>query len=83
MESLGVGVLTLLNFIQSVHYYDQPLFYLVSLTWPPRFVLLWAFSAAFLTIVAGLFTDQLLPIQSVKVWALGGFYSLSRCQFYI
>lgn len=68
----GVGVLTLtvLNFVQSVHYYGQPLFYLVSLTWPPRFVLLWAFSAAFLTLLAGQFADEFRPVQPVRVWLI-------------
>ncbi|QDK80779.1 hypothetical protein EXU85_20075 [Spirosoma sp. KCTC 42546] len=68
---IGVLVLTMLNFVQSVHYYDQPLFYLVSLTWPPRFVLLWAFSVAFLTILTSLFADQILPIQPATSWLIG------------
>ncbi|MBD2752902.1 hypothetical protein [Spirosoma validum] len=68
---IGVVVLTALNFVQSVHYYNQPLFYLVSLTWPPRFVLLWAFSAAFLTLVISLFSDRLQPVSSVKIWFVG------------
>ncbi|MFD2569555.1 hypothetical protein ACFSUS_02865 [Spirosoma soli] len=56
---VGVGLLTGLNFVQSSHYYGQPLFHLVSLTWPPRFILLWAFSAAFFTLLLGQFADQL------------------------
>ena len=67
----GVIVLTALNFVQSVHYYKQPLFYLVSLTWPPRFILLWAFSAAFLTLFISLFADQFRPMPSAKIWLLG------------
>lgn len=47
----GVLALTVLNIVQSAHYIDQHLFYLVSLTWPPRFVLLWGFSAAFLVLL--------------------------------
>ncbi|WP_245859430.1 DUF2079 domain-containing protein [Spirosoma aerolatum] len=48
IAGVGLTALVALNFVQSVLYYGQPLFYLVSLTWPPRFVLLWAFVAAFL-----------------------------------
>ncbi|MBC3786355.1 hypothetical protein [Spirosoma utsteinense] len=61
--SIGIVTLTLLNFVQSVHYYEQPLFYLVALTWPPRFVLVWAFSAAFLTLVAGIYARQFRPLS--------------------
>ena len=68
---VGVLILTLLNFIQSVHYYKQPLFYLVSLTWPPRFVLVWGFSAAFLTLLVSLFADQFMSVQFVKAWFIG------------
>ncbi|GAB3560924.1 hypothetical protein GCM10027578_00480 [Spirosoma luteolum] len=61
---VGVAVLTALNFVQSVLYFGQPLFYLVSLTWPPRFVLVWGFSAAYLLLLAGLFTDQWQPLSA-------------------
>lgn len=66
----GAITLTLLNVVQSVHYYGQPLFHLVSLTWPPRFVLLWAFSAAFLTLLAGRFATGFQPIQLARGWLM-------------
>ena len=66
----GVITLTLLNVVQSVHYYEQPLFRLVSLTWPPRFVLLWAFSAAFLTLLAGMFATGFRPVPVVRGWLI-------------
>ncbi len=44
---VGVGVITVLNVVQSSFYYGQPAFALVALTWPPRFVLVWAFALAF------------------------------------
>ena len=65
---VGVFTLTVLNVVQSVHYYGQPLFQLVSLTWPPRFVLQWAFSAAFLTLLAGQFANEFRPVQPAGVW---------------
>lgn len=64
---LGVLILTALNFVQSVHYYGQPLFYLVSLTWPPRFVLVWAFSAAFLVLLTGAFARQVQPDRPMGI----------------
>ncbi|RIV26747.1 hypothetical protein DYU11_00015 [Fibrisoma montanum] len=64
----GVAVLTGLNFVQSSLYYGQPLFSMVSLTWPPRFVLLWAFSAAFLTT---LLYELGGGFQSVVKWPVG------------
>ncbi len=64
---LGVLILTALNFVQSVHYYGQPLFYLVSLTWPPRFVLVWAFSAAFLVLLTGVFARQVQPRRPMGI----------------
>ena len=67
----GVLTLTLLNVVQSVHYYGQKLFYLVALTWPPRFILPWAFSAALLTLLAGLSTDKFRPLPSARVWLIG------------
>ena len=67
---LGVMILTILNFVQSAHYYGQPLFYLVSLTWPPRFILVWAFATA-LVVVAVLFFSDNLPAQIPPVsWAI-------------
>lgn len=57
--SLGIAVLLGLNFVQSVLYYGEPLFYLVSLTWPPRFVLVWAFVAAFLFLCLVLYAEAL------------------------
>jgi hypothetical protein len=62
--TVGIVTLTLLNFVQSVHYYEQPLFYLVALTWPPRFVLLWAFSASFLVGIASLFDSRLRSVSA-------------------
>ncbi|QMW02324.1 hypothetical protein [Spirosoma foliorum] len=59
---LGLGILIALNFVQSALYYGQTLFYLVSLTWPPRFVLLWAFVSAFLTLCI-VFSANRLPDQ--------------------
>lgn len=72
---LGIGVLTALNFVQSVLYYGEPLFYLVSLTWPPRFVLMWAFAAAFLLLGAVLYA-QSLPNQAAPAakFALAGLW---------
>lgn len=45
--ALGVGVLTALNVVQSALYFGQSAFMQVALTWPPRFVLVWSFAAAF------------------------------------
>lgn len=71
----GILILTALNFVQSAHYYGQPLFYLVALTWPPRFVLLWAFSAAFLTFVLAAFAPDVRPLPTVTAWVvLGALY---------
>ncbi|GAA4459656.1 hypothetical protein GCM10023189_33650 [Nibrella saemangeumensis] len=64
----GIAVLTALNFVQSAHYYGQPLFHLVALTWPPRFVLLWAFSVAFLILFATGFAPLLKPDQGKSPW---------------
>ncbi len=64
----GVLVLTVLNVVQSAHYIDQPLFYLVSLTWPPRFVLLWGFSAAFMVLVISTFGHNLGPVTARMAW---------------
>ncbi|GAB3542944.1 hypothetical protein [Spirosoma fluminis] len=72
MWGIGIGVLTILNFVQSSHYYDQPLFYLVSLTWPPRFVLVWAFSGAFLVLLLDEFADRFRPMPLARAWVLGG-----------
>ena len=62
LYSVGILILTILNFVQSSHYYGQPLFFLVSLTWPPRFVLVWGFSCAFLLLVLICFRDQFKPL---------------------
>ena len=74
---LGIAVLTTLNFVQSVLYYGEPLFYLVSLTWPPRFVLLWAFVAAFFFLCLVLYRDTLpswpasvVPLVLAGLWLL-------------
>lgn len=64
----GILVLTVLNVVQSAHYIDQPLFYLVSLTWPPRFVLLWGFSAAFLVLVITTFSHRSGPVNARIAW---------------
>lgn len=61
--SIGILTLTLLNVVQSVLYYEEPLFYLVALTWPPRFVLIWAFSAAFLTMLTSMYSRQFRPVS--------------------
>ncbi len=69
----GVLVLTVLNIVQSAHYIDQPLFYLVALTWPPRFVLIWGFSATFLVLLVTTFGAVLrLGLRPVS-WPLIGF----------
>jgi len=67
---VGVTALTILNIVQSAYYIDQPLFYLVALSWPPRFVLIWGFSAAFLLLVVGTFAHDLRPVSVRKmVWS--------------
>ncbi len=65
---LGVLLLTVLNVVQSAHYIDQILFYLVSLTWPPRFVLLWGFSAAFLVLVVTTFKTNSGDVPARTAW---------------
>ena len=70
---IGVLLLTMLNMVQSAHYIDQPLFYLVSLTWPPRFVLLWGFSAAFLVLVSTTFATRHHLTLWQPSWRLSGF----------
>lgn len=67
---LGILVLMSLNFVQSVLYYGETLFYLVSLTWPPRFVLVWAFAAAFLFLCIVFYADC-LPLQSILSVRIG------------
>ncbi|CCH55441.1 hypothetical protein BN8_04700 [Fibrisoma limi BUZ 3] len=72
MWLVGILVLTGLNFVQSSHYYGQPLFNLVSLTWPPRFILLWAFSAAFLTILLYEMGGSFQPVVKLPLGLIGG-----------
>jgi hypothetical protein len=64
----GILLLTILNVVQSAHYIGQPLFYLVSLTWPPRFVLLWGFSAAFLVLVITTFGQEIRLLPTLTTW---------------
>ncbi|MCY7356051.1 MAG: hypothetical protein LH609_01010 [Rudanella sp.] len=64
----GILVLTIINMVQSAHYTGQPLFYLVSLTWPPRFVLLWGFSAAFLVLVVTTFKTSIGLVPARTAW---------------
>lgn len=73
--AVGVAVLTVLNFVQSSHYYGQPLYYLVSLTWPPRFVLVWAFSAAFVLMAVQILADGFRPVPFRRVgWVVAGLW---------
>jgi hypothetical protein len=65
---VGITMLTVLNLVQSAHYLENPLYYLVSLTWPPRYVLLWAFSAAFLVLLTGNQANELRPKAGVLTW---------------
>lgn len=65
---VGIITLTVLNVVQSAHYLENPLYYLVSLTWPPRYILLWAFSSAFLVLLAGVQTTELRPKAGVLTW---------------
>ncbi len=71
--TVGVVVLTVLNGVQSAHYIDQSLFYLVAFTWPPRFVLVWGFSAGFLVLVCLTFAEQLrsVPARSMRLSVAG------------
>lgn len=70
---VGVGTLTVLNFVQSAHYIDQFLFYLVSFTWPPRFVLLWGFSMGYVVLLVAILAPAMRPVPSRLAWYAGAF----------
>lgn len=60
---VGQTVLLLSNFVQGATYYGtNPLFYLVSITWPPRFVLTYAFSVCYLAGVVFVFHRSMRPV---------------------
>lgn len=62
--------LLLSNWVQGSTYYGtNPLFYLVSLTWPPRFVLVYAFSVAYVVAVWLLYGADARPLP--RLWVIG------------
>lgn len=68
----ALAVLTVSNGVQGATYYGtNPLFDLVSLTWPPRFVLVWAFSAAYVLFYWRLFRPDARPVLSWQPALLG------------
>ncbi len=73
----GVAQLVLLlsNWVQGATYYGtNPMFELVSLTWPPRFVLVYAFSVVYVLLVwlrLGLGQAQLVP-RWQPLWIAAG-----------
>lgn len=75
---IGIVVLTALNLVQSVLYFGQPLFYLVALTWPPRFILVWSFSAAFLLLQLTLPANQFNTVQVERIWLIGAGLIISQ-----
>lgn len=65
--------LLLSNWVQGATYYGtNALFDLVSLTWPPRFVLVYAFSVTYILIVWSLFSAGEKPVSSWKPILIGG-----------
>lgn len=70
----GVAQTALLfsNWVQGATYYDtNPMFDLVSLTWPPRFVLVYAFSVVYVLMVWCLFGPEEEPTPRWYAGALG------------
>ncbi|GAB3507005.1 hypothetical protein GCM10027341_40970 [Spirosoma knui] len=64
-------VLLLSNLVQGATYYGtNPLFYLVSVTWPPRFVLAYAFSTCYVVAIILIAYQQMRPVAGWQPIAL-------------
>jgi len=69
--AVAQGALLASNWVQGSHYYGtNPAFDLVSLTWPPRFVLMYAFSVCYVAMVWLVFEDEVTPAPTWQPVAL-------------
>ncbi|MFD2569554.1 hypothetical protein ACFSUS_02860 [Spirosoma soli] len=65
-----IGIL-MSNWVQGATYYgSNPFFHLVSLTWPPRFVLTYAFSVCYILAAVFVFKRAMRPVASWQPTAL-------------